>query len=57
MLLGIPAEKSRNKPDKNARLEFRREAWARTIDPRVINIYAVIEVMGVNEVVLEDGVE
>lgn len=45
---GTPVEKSRNKLDKNARLEFRREAWARTIDLGVLNIYEVIEVMGVN---------
>lgn len=34
-----------------------REAWARGIDLGVINIYAVIEVMGMNEVAQEEGVE
>lgn len=48
VLYGTPVEKSRNKLDKNARLESRREAWARTIDLGVINTYVVIEVMGVN---------
>lgn len=48
MLYGTPEEKSRNKLSKNARLECRREARARTIDLGVINIDVVIEVMGVN---------
>lgn len=49
VLYGTPAEKSRNTLDKNAHLQFRREAWARTIDLGVINMDVGIEVMGVNE--------
>lgn len=38
-------------------MEFRREAWVIDTDLRVVNTYAVIEVMGMNEVAPEEGVE
>lgn len=38
-------------------LKLRREAWARGIDLEVINTYAVVEVLGVNEVVQKEDVE
>lgn len=38
-------------------MEFRREAWVRDTDLRVVNIHVVIEVMGMNEVAPEESVE